>query len=439
VQTRRESSILPDNKGDLLQGPHDPEEEEPTDFGAIPFDDDSEDEKENPLQQEQQPPQDDSLLQLSARTSDAHDISGISGLTLDEGEEESKKRPLDAPKPRRRKRRKVVIDNDETELSTEHIKNMITNTDDIVQRQVHPAELHAEPPAPNRIVLTQPFLADDGQLHPALQQLWRDNYWRALEEPCSYERDEPTDDVEHVRKDGTLSDLEDDEEEELSTTGMAKQQAQKQDQEEEPTDFGNDFQMDDEEEEDQVEPLAMDDEEDADVLREQQGMNNSTCVYCYFEIGCFSLTHYFPFFPTLLLLQCMIDPAELELEDLGMVNELEMDSEDDDDEDREAIGDQSSSSTKWHKHTAKVLQLLQRKIRVENDNNDDDDDDEEEKPTEVQFQDLSHNCTRRTAASVFFELLQLKTWDFVELDQPEPYGDIGISAGVRFSEQPPNN
>jgi hypothetical protein len=285
VQTRRESSILPDNKSDLLQGPRDPEEEEPTDFGAIPFDNDSEDEQEHPLQQEQQQPQDDSLLQLSTRTSDAHDISGISGLTLEEGEEESKKRPLTTPKRRRRKRRKVVIDNDETELSTEHIKNMITNTDDIVQRQIHPAELHAEPAAPNRIVLTQPFLADDGHLHPALQRLWQNNFWRALEEPCSYEREEPTDDVEHVRRDGTLSDLEDDEEEELSTTRMAKQD---EGQEEEPTDFGNDFQMD--EEEDQVEPPEMD-EEDGDVLREQQGMNNSTCVYFYFEIGCFSLTH----------------------------------------------------------------------------------------------------------------------------------------------------
>jgi cohesin complex subunit SCC1 len=135
----------------------------------------------------------------------------------------------------------------------------------------------------------------------------------------------------------------------------------------------------------------------------------------------------------------MIDPAELELEDLGLVNELELDSEDDDDEDRQAIGDQSSNSTKWHKHTVKVLQLLQRKIKEPREENDNNDDEEEEKPAEVQFQDLSHNCTRRTAASVFFELLQLKTWDFVELDQPEPYGDIGISAGVRFSEQPPNH
>jgi cohesin complex subunit SCC1 len=66
------------------------------------------------------------------------------------------------------------------------------------------------------------------------------------------------------------------------------------------------------------------------------------------------------------------------------------------------------------------------------------DDDDDDKATELQFQELSQNCTRRTAASVFFEILQLKTWDFIELDQPEPYGDIGITAGVRFQEAPPN-
>lgn len=136
----------------------------------------------------------------------------------------------------------------------------------------------------------------------------------------------------------------------------------------------------------------------------------------------------------------ILDHAESELADLGLVNELALDSdEDEDDENREAIGDQNSNSTKWHKHTVRVLQLLQRKIKAPGDDDEDEDDDEEnKKQSHVQFEELSHNCTRRTAASVFFELLQLKTWDFVELEQPEPYGGIAVSAGVRFSEQPPN-
>ena len=54
-----------------------------------------------------------------------------------------------------------------------------------------------------------------------------------------------------------------------------------------------------------------------------------------------------------------------------------------------------------------------------------------------QFQDQMD--PHRTAAGVFFELLQLKTWDFIEVDQDEAYGTIAISAGLRFGEDAPNN
>ena len=64
-------------------------------------------------------------------------------------------------------------------------------------------------------------------------------------------------------------------------------------------------------------------------------------------------------------------------------------------------------------------------------------DDEGEKVTEVMFQDIAEHCTRRTAASVFFETLQLKTWDFIEIDQDEDYGPITIMPGTRFGEAPP--
>lgn len=135
-----------------------------------------------------------------------------------------------------------------------------------------------------------------------------------------------------------------------------------------------------------------------------------------------------------------------DLEDLGWVNDFRIDSDqdddDDDDENREAIGDQSSTETKWHKHTVKVLKLLQRRLRstdgeVEEGTAGDGDDDN--KVNAIQFHQLSQHCTRRTAASVFFEMLQLKTWDFIELDQSEPYGDITITPGIRFSEAPPSS
>ena len=90
----------------------------------------------------------------------------------------------------------------------------------------------------------------------------------------------------------------------------------------------------------------------------------------------------------------------------------------------------------------KVLTMLQQNIRGgipdEEEEAKDDGEERPEKPTELYFNAMSKSCSRRTAAGVFFELLQLKTWDFGELDQDEPYGDFAISAGSRFQEAPPN-
>jgi len=62
----------------------------------------------------------------------------------------------------------------------------------------------------------------------------------------------------------------------------------------------------------------------------------------------------------------------------------------------------------------------------------------EPKPDHLSFDKLSSGVSRRTASSVFFELLQLKTWDFVELDQDESYEDITIAPGLKFNEDPPS-
>lgn len=53
----------------------------------------------------------------------------------------------------------------------------------------------------------------------------------------------------------------------------------------------------------------------------------------------------------------------------------------------------------------------------------------------LSFNNLSVGCSRRTAAGVFFELLQLKTWDFINVDQNEAYGDIVITPGVKFEDE----
>ena len=42
-----------------------------------------------------------------------------------------------------------------------------------------------------------------------------------------------------------------------------------------------------------------------------------------------------------------------------------------------------------------------------------------------------------SAASAFVELLHLKTWDFVALDQPHAYGDISIVKAACFHDEVP--
>jgi hypothetical protein len=105
---------------------------------------------------------------------------------------------------------------------------------------------------------------------------------------------------------------------------------------------------------------------------------------------------------------------------LGLVNDLEGDIIGNDDDPRQAAGDELvSSSSKWHKHTIKVFSLLKQNIAGTNDK-------DGSKPDQLSFDHLSSGGSRRTAAGVFFELLQLKTWDFIELDQGESYGDIKV-------------
>lgn len=45
---------------------------------------------------------------------------------------------------------------------------------------------------------------------------------------------------------------------------------------------------------------------------------------------------------------------------------------------------------------------------------------------ELSYQGITEGRPRRTAAAVFFELLVLKTKDYVDVEQPEPYADITI-------------
>ena len=124
---------------------------------------------------------------------------------------------------------------------------------------------------------------------------------------------------------------------------------------------------------------------------------------------------------------------------LGAVNDMDSANDDNEDERQAAGGEETSSQAKWHKHTVKVLTMLKRNMANPDEIMDAEGDNEgpKKKPTQLSYDKLSNGCSRRTAAGVFFELLQLKTWDFIELEQDESYGDIVVTAGSRFKECPP--
>jgi cohesin complex subunit SCC1 len=111
--------------------------------------------------------------------------------------------------------------------------------------------------------------------------------------------------------------------------------------------------------------------------------------------------------------------------------------EDDDDDDRQQAGeDVVLSTSKWHRNTEKVFGMLKRNMTVPN--NTSTSTGADTKPSFLMFDSMSKGASRRTAAGVFFELLQLKTWDYIDLGQESSYGNIKISPGTKFTEDPPS-
>ena len=403
----------------------------------------------------------------------------------------TKKRQAEGPK-RRRTRRKVVIDNDETELDGEHIKNMLQDTSDIVLAHVpHPADwfggdgnndahsmmsqsqdymslatqddsfvtgLGTMPtqtqdsfdtmathrgPAPglaqemgqdDRLLLdhlsfeellARPALGDDGQLAPELLELYRNNMARVRGKPFPYamrtdtanpQPDESEDEEEDVEVARLNQDQESKDDQDDDTAG-----AEAKDKTKVPTEVGaedmeeGEFPQPEDDEDDGPMPVNDDDEEDGPM---PMGDDDDAPPMPFDDVDEDGKRH-----------AKSDDEDDVEdkfgLSTWGLVNDAKGgEDEEDEDDPRQAAGTELvSSSSKWHKHTVRVLQLLQRTM---GDKDGDKDADGNVKPDHLNFGELSKNCSRRTAAGVFFEMLQLKTWDFVEVDQGEAYGDITV-------------
>jgi cohesin complex subunit SCC1 len=102
--------------------------------------------------------------------------------------------------------------------------------------------------------------------------------------------------------------------------------------------------------------------------------------------------------------------------DLSAVNDFSEIREDDGDiEETTADG----HTRKWHPHTVKVMELLRDRLETQE---------------SVGFMGMARGRKKRTAAGCFFELLQLKTWNYIDVKQDTAYGDIRVTKTKRFDE-----
>ena len=120
------------------------------------------------------------------------DLGSLEISGLDDESEVPKKRKVNEVGPKRmKKRRKIVIDNNMTELSSDHIKSMLRDTSDIVmQNRFHIGDFEGAEEdedfttgkmnqlfdsVPMERLLARPCLGDDGGLAPELLALWGRN------------------------------------------------------------------------------------------------------------------------------------------------------------------------------------------------------------------------------------------------------------------------
>ncbi|GBG23954.1 NADH-ubiquinone oxidoreductase chain 2 [Hondaea fermentalgiana] len=119
-------------------------------------------------------------------------------------------------------------------------------------------------------------------------------------------------------------------------------------------------------------------------------------------------------------------PFSDEASDSG--NKDDADKSSDEESEEESDGDASNveeptSDSKWHKRTANMLRLCRTVL--------------DDRDT-ITYQFLAKNKNKRTVAGCFFEILQLKTWDRIDLAQDEPYGLIQIGRGPKFDDPIPS-
>jgi hypothetical protein len=89
-------------------------------------------------------------------------------------------------------------------------------------------------------------------------------------------------------------------------------------------------------------------------------------------------------------------------------------------DDKSVEGNEESYTSNWSERTRKTCLLLSGKLQ--------------ESDAEISLQSFLEGKSRSAAASLFLETLILKTHDYIELEQREPYADILIRRAAKFAD-----
>lgn len=93
-----------------------------------------------------------------------------------------------------------------------------------------------------------------------------------------------------------------------------------------------------------------------------------------------------------------------------------------------------SKPVTWHPNTIKILGFLRKHFEAAERR---DRRKGAKGPPSLSMHKIAADATRSAAANFFFEILQLKTWDYIQLKQGEPYEDITITKARRFDDPIP--
>jgi len=404
---------------------------------------------------------------------DLEEESQVGRANGDQGEKNEitplkKRRPaVVGPRRMKNKRRKVIVDNGSTELSSDMIRSMLQDSSDIVMQDIsHPADYEAqevddknEEPLVSlisqsrsnlilrslpytRLLVGRPNIADDGRLATELIGLWDRNAARARGKSHlpfrmkgkAGEEQQRNSAEDLIRKAA---------EEEAQQTNLQEQQQVDEEEEDierarqdkmsssmDTSDFSLEPLMD------MPLPQLDDEEETADVDEPNRIDMENVAQEQVDDEGTGFAEDMTGMVPSPSKSDDMSEQSDFSL---GAVNDLKEELDEDNEDPRQKQGDELvNSSTKWHKHTIKVFSMLKRNMTKSDEyvNDFDEDGSSLGKAKQLSYDKLSYGTSRRTACGVFFELLQLKTWDFIELDQDQSYSNIKITPGVRFNEEP---